>query len=84
MSELSRAALNLAPLLMAEHLKACVRRARILGCRVVAITDDASFHDPDNLVLDRLAEGEFDLVIMRAGASVEATHAAFDRAPEKP
>lgn len=85
MSANPRVAIHVAPPPIGEQLKACVRRAKSLGCRIVAITDgQGAFHNPDPSVLDRLAAGEFDVVILRAGVSVEAVQPASEKAPAKP
>lgn len=68
-----RAAIHVAPPRIGDQLKACVARAKSLGCRIVAFTPDGTFHEPDASVLDRLARGEFDLVIVRAGATCPGT-----------
>lgn len=72
MSASPRAAIHLALPPLADRLKACVARAQMLGCRIVAITDDKALHHvAADTVLDRLVEGEFDLIILRAGVSVD-------------
>ena len=68
-----RAAIHVAPPRIGDQLKACVARAKSLGCRIVAFTPDETFPEPDVSVLDRLAGGEFDLVIVRAGATCPGT-----------
>lgn len=68
-----RAAIHVAPPRIGDQLRASVARAKSLGCRIVAFTADETVPEPDASVLDRLAGGEFDLLIVRAGATCPST-----------
>lgn len=82
MSAQPRAAIHLAAPTIANQLKACFSRAKALGCRVVAITDaEGILPIRDDQMLDRLVEGEFDLVILRAAVTAFEAEDALAVAP---